>query len=348
MADPYAEWQINEGDYPDRGTLEEQMRFLTGYPILAPSSHNTQPWLFRLRADGVELFADRTRCLPVVDPFDRALIISCGAALGHLRTALRFFGNEPAIVLLPNGDEPDLLARVTFGDACAPSTKEVARFHAITRRRTTRTSYPDKPLPEGLDPELVDAAVEEGCELAIICDAERKRAIAALVGEGDRAQFGNPAFRRELASWVHSRRAESRDGMSGSAFGMPDVLSAVGGLVIRTFDMGERQGATDEAIATGSPALLVLASPSDEPEDWLHAGMALSAILLTVTSAGWTSAYLNQPIETDALRPRVREAAGISGHPQLLLRIGGAEPVNPAVRRPVSEVLVDDQDRVTS
>lgn len=341
MAEPYAQWQINERNYPGHGTPEEQMRFFVGYAILAPSGHNTQPWLFRLRVDGVDLFADRTRCLPVVDPFDRALIISCGAALGHLRTAMRFFGNEPDIVLLPDCNEPDLLARVTFGEEYEPSAQEVARFHAITRRRTSRLKYPDEPLPEGIGPKLVAAAAEEGCELAVISDAERKRAIAALVGEGDRAQFGNPAFRRELASWVHSRRAASRDGMSGSAFGMPDVLSAAGGLVIRTFDLGERQGATDAAIATGAPALLVLASQNDEPKDWLHSGLALSTILLTVTAAGWTSAYLNEPIETDALRPRVRQAAGISGHPQLLFRIGGAETINPAVRRPVSEVLVD-------
>lgn len=347
MADPSAEWRIDERNYPDDGTAEERMRFLIGYAILAPSGHNTQPWLFRLRNGGVELIADRTRCLPVVDPFDRALVISCGAALGHLRTAMRIFGNEPEIVLLPEGDEADLLARVTFGRASPPSPIETARFHAITRRRTTRKHFPDEPLPGGLGPELLAIADQEGCGLAIVSDAGQKRTIAALVAEGDRMQFGDPAFRRELASWVHSRRTATRDGMSGAAFGMPDVLSGVGGLVIRTFDMGERQGATDEAIATGSPALLVLATRRDQPGDWLHAGMALSTMLLVVTAAEWTSAYLNQPVETEALRPKLREAAGLSGYPQLLLRIGRAEPIDPAVRRPVDEVLIDERSKAT-
>jgi hypothetical protein len=71
--------------------------------------------------------------------------------------------------------------------------------------------------------------------------------------------------------------------------------------------------------------------------------MALSSILLSVTAAGWTSAYLNQPIETDALRPRLRATAGLAGHPQLLFRIGRAQPIDPAVRRVVSEVLVEDR-----
>jgi nitroreductase len=341
MADPFAEWQIDERDYPERGTPEERMRFLLSYAILAPSGHNTQPWLFRVQPDGVDLIADRTRCLPVVDPFDRALVISCGAALGHLCTAMRFFGMEPVLGLLPDEAEADFLAHVKFGSDVGPTSRDVARFRAITRRRTTRKKYPDEPLPEGLGHAMLAAAAAEGCELAIVSDIERRRAIAALVAEGDRAQFSNPAFRRELASWVHSRRAASRDGMSGAAFGMPDVLSAVGGLVIRTFDMGNRQGATDEAIATGAPALLVLGTPRDDPRAWLAAGMALSSILLDVAAEGWTSAYLNQPVETDALRPRLGAVAGIAGHPQLLFRIGQAEPGDPAVRRPVREVLYE-------
>jgi hypothetical protein len=346
MAHPFAEWQIDQHDYPQGGTAEERMRFLLGYAILAPSGHNTQPWLFRVRPNGVDLVADRTRCLPVVDPFDRALVISCGASLGHLRTAMRYFGHDPVMALLPEANDADLLARVDFGSGYTPSPIEVARFEAITRRRTTRKPYADEPLPAGFGAQLLAAAATEGCELAIISDARRKRDIAALVAEGDRAQFGNPAFRRELAAWVHSRRAATRDGMSGAAFGMPDALSAVGGLVIRTFDMGDRQGATDEAVATGSPAMLLLATPADEPQDWLRAGMALSAILLEATAAGWTSAYLNQPIETDALRPRLRAAAGTSGHPQVLLRVGRAEPVDPAVRRPVGEVLIAERARI--
>ena len=37
----------------------------------APSGHNTQPWLFRVHEGVVELIADRTRALAVVDPDDR-------------------------------------------------------------------------------------------------------------------------------------------------------------------------------------------------------------------------------------------------------------------------------------
>lgn len=341
MTDAFEEWRIDESTYPRSGTARERMRFLIRYAVLAPSGHNTQPWLFRLSGDGADLIADRLRCLPVVDPFDRALAISCGAALGHLCASMRFFGHEPVIDLLPAAGDPDLLARVSFGAPKTPSAIDGERFRALTRRRTTRRAYPDEPLPAGLKARLIAAAEAEGCELAVVDSREEKLALAGLVAEGDRAQFGDPAFRRELASWVHSRRSATRDGMSGAAFGMPDVLSAIGSLVIRTFDMGQGQGARDEEVAVGSPALLVLATPEDRPEHWLRAGMALSSILLDVTAAGWTSAYLNQPVEVHALRPRLGEAAGLTGFPQLLFRIGRAPLIDPAVRRPVSEVVIE-------
>jgi hypothetical protein len=60
--------------------------------VMAPSSHNTQPWSFRLQWDGLEVMLDRSRVLPVTDPAAREMIISCGAALQNIPIALRHWG----------------------------------------------------------------------------------------------------------------------------------------------------------------------------------------------------------------------------------------------------------------
>lgn len=91
-------------------------RFLLHYAVLAPSGHNTQPWLFRLTGDAVDLYADRTRALPVVDPDDRELIMSCGAALTGLHLAVRHFGFQDELALFPDPENTDLLARLRLGD----------------------------------------------------------------------------------------------------------------------------------------------------------------------------------------------------------------------------------------
>lgn len=336
--DALGPWRIDAAAYPRGGIAQERWRFLAGYAILAPSGHNTQPWRLRIRGDRLEILADRTRRLPVVDPHDRALVISCGAAIACVEAALRALGHASEVALLPDPDEPDLLASIGFGDAHTPTPDEEARARAIVARRTTRLRFPEEPLPEGLTERLNALAQRRDVALALVVAPEAKARIGALVAEGDRAQFADPAFRRELAAWIQSRRV-SGDGISGAAFGMPDVLSPVGSLVIRTFDMGDGLAAKDAEIAAGSPALLVLSTAQDTPHDWLRAGAAHLDILLEVTAAGLTAAYLNQPIEVDALRPRLDALVGSTGAPQLLLRIGRAKAITPAARRPVEAVL---------
>ena len=52
-------WNIAENQFPKEGTRNEQLKFLLNYAILAPSSHNTQPWLFKIVDDNmIELYAE--------------------------------------------------------------------------------------------------------------------------------------------------------------------------------------------------------------------------------------------------------------------------------------------------
>jgi nitroreductase len=50
------------------------LRLALEYAVLAPSSHNTQPWLFRLNDNTVELYADAERILKTVDPHGREAV----------------------------------------------------------------------------------------------------------------------------------------------------------------------------------------------------------------------------------------------------------------------------------
>lgn len=128
--------------------------------------------------------------------------------------------------------------------------------------------------------------------------------------------------------------------MPGYAFGLGNLASYAGPLVVRTFDWGEGQAARDRQLAEGSPVLAVLGTHADLPPLWLAAGQALDHVLLRAAAEGVGASYLNQPIELPELRPGVAEILETDGHPQLLLRMGYAPRVRPTPRRPVEEVLI--------
>lgn len=336
---PDQSWELTDRPGGWKATL---LRSALEYAVLAPSSHNTQPWLFCLADDHVDLFADRTRSLPVVDPTDRELIMSCGACLLHLRLALRNLGWTGSVLSFPEPDSPDLLARVGLGEVRPPTPTDEVLFQAIPKRRTNRTPFADLPVSSELLRELSEMATSEGAALHVIIGKGHRRAVAELVADADRLQAADVDFRRELAEWVHPNRSVRKDGLPGSVFGLGDTLSYAGPFALRRFDWGPLQSSHDRRIAMGSPVLAILTTANDTPRDWLRAGQALGRILLRAAADGVMASFLNQPIELRELRPALAKAAEVDGYPQILLRMGFGSTPNPTLRRPVRDVLIFD------
>lgn len=339
--DELAPWRISALDFPGHEvSVDLRLRYLVGYAILAPSGHNSQPWLFRVRDAHLEIYADRTRALPVVDPHDRSLTMSCGSALFNLRMAARHFGYDAAYELCPDPAHHDLLATFALGERKPPTHEENTLFGAITRRRTNRLPFDRTPVDRNILGLLEAAAQSEGCWIDSITDRRQRHAVAALVAEGDRMQFADKRFRRELAAWVHSNRAHSRDGLPGYAHGHGDLMSMLDSFVIRTFDLGNSTAARDQDLAEHSPALLIVGTGEDQPADWMRAGQALQHVLLLATACGLAASFLNQPVEVDNLRPRLAKLVDrANSAPQFVLRLGTGPDVKPTPRRELREVI---------
>lgn len=335
-----AAWRVDESELAADAAPADKLRFALRYAVLAPSSHNTQPWRFIVDGQTVTLNADRLRALPVADPYDRELIISCGAALLNLRVALSHFGLAYAITLFPSSADPDLLASVQLVPGGHVDTSLAPLFGAITARATTRLPFTDEQIaPESCE-KLIRAGEAEGAEIACVQTSDARMRLAEWIAEADRRQFDDPRFRRELASWIHSSRHD--DGMPAYAEGVAPLLDFATPLVslaIRTFDIGGGVAAAHRALASGSPLIVCIATGADDAPAWLAAGQALERVLLAGVGEALTASYLNQPIEVEALRERLRATLKIDGVPQLLLRMGRGPRIGHAPRRPFDDVV---------
>lgn len=343
-ADTDDPWAVSEAEFPHHGTAAQRLRFAVKYAILAPSNYNSQPWLFRIVGDDVEVYADRRRGLAVIDPDDRELLMSCGAAIYNLRVAVRHFGAEPIVRLFPDLDDPDLLAFVRFGIPAEADTAVDALFHAILNRRTNRLEMDRRPLPEGFVDELSRAVEEMGAYLHRVTDSETRAKVADLVEQGVIAMGSDKHYRRELSAWIHPNRTTSRDGVPGHAQGLGDIRSIAEPLILRAMDWGPERGAQLKKVVTDAPELVVLTTASDSAHAWVEAGQALQRVLLGATAQGAGASFLNHPIQIAALRSKLAEVIGAPDeYPQAMLRIGYGQFVKRTPRRPLTEVMASNK-----
>src|SRR5690349_17862595 len=76
----------------------------------APSLHNSQPWQWVIRGTELQLWLDRSRIVRNTDRGGREALISCGAALDHLRVAAAAAGWQTFVERFPNPNRPEHLA----------------------------------------------------------------------------------------------------------------------------------------------------------------------------------------------------------------------------------------------
>ncbi|MEV7629760.1 nitroreductase family protein [Actinoplanes sp. NPDC089786] len=300
---------------------------------MAPSLHNSQPWLFRIRPDGVDVHADRRRLLEVLDPAGRELLISVGAALFTLRLALRATGHRTGLRLFPQPDDPGFVASVTVGPELPVTPAVEALAAAVVHRHTNRWPFARSVIPVDVLEHLRDAAGREGATLDV-ASAVSRNAILGLSEVADRRLRARGGYRAELARWTLPGRRRV-DGVPVTAIGPWDALES---MPIRDFGLLQPQLRRTAETFEPHPTIAVLSTAGDTEMDWVMAGQAMQRVLLTATWLNLATTPISQPIEIPVVRELLsdREAGRWA---QIVLRVGYGRPATATPRRSLDEVL---------
>lgn len=309
----------------------------------APSVHNTQPWRWRIGDRTIHLYADLSRQLPSTDPDRRDLMLSCGAALHHLRVALAALGWSTAVHRLPDPSHPDHLASVELSRH-TPTATEIALAAAIPRRKSDRRRYSGWPIPAAHIRAITAAAAHEGV-LVYETDGQSRTAIEDAVFAASEVHANQPEYLTELAIWT---------GRDVSADGVPAKNATIPGSSEPGYTRSFAAGTLADPVSPDESAgeLLVFGTTSDDPMSQLRAGEAMSAALLTATTIGLAACPLTEPLEISRLRTIVRtDVLHDMGFPQMILRVGwapiAAGPLPETPRRMLDEVI-DPFDRAAT
>lgn len=305
--------------------------------LRAPSVLNTQPWRWRVTPTTLELRADPTRTLAVTDPDGRLAILSCGAALHHARVALAAAGHAVHVERMTGSADADPLARITLTGSAEPDPQARRLLEAIARRRTDRRAFGARPVDDAVLSAL-RAAVEAEDGYLHVVRHDQMPMFAISTAKAAAAQRDDAAYLDELARWTH-RPASAGDGVPAATA----VRPAPRRVPVRDHLPGETAGlAVGDGFDAGA-AYVILFGSSDEPAAWLRGGEALSALLLTATAAGLSTAPLSDAIEVAWPRRLLRDLLAGVGLPYLAVRLGYVDPtagdLPPAPRRDPADII---------
>jgi hypothetical protein len=325
--------------------LPELLRLAVESATRAPSVHNTQPWLFRISGSdepaAVDLYADRSRALPVLDPSGRQREVSCGVALLFLRVSLRAAGLGTEVTLLPDA-EADHLAHVAVFRGAGATADERALASEIARWHSRRSAFRARTLEPEVLAHLRRAAESEGAWFVSVHRRDDQIELITLLSRADREQARDPAYQEELRSWL--RTEPSSDGVPVEA--VPAHVERHSEVVVRDFNPGRIGEQPSSPVAVTpvdeNPSLVVLGTEGDDTGAHLTAGMALGQVLLHATARGVSASLLGQVMDLPGPRAALRTALDLIGEPQIVLRMGyDDEPADPvAGRRALDEVLL--------
>jgi nitroreductase len=324
-------WQIDADEFPRQGDTRQKGTFLVRYALLAPSSHNTQPWQFAVRENEIRLYADKTRWLQVADADQRELHISLGCALENLLIAAEHFGYGHRVAYMPQA-EKDLVATVTLIEDVQPADfRPAVLFDAIPRRRTNHNLFEERSVAPEIQARLQACCVTEGLTLHMTDDVDIKRRVDEMIVQADARQFADPAWREELGHW-----------MGKGVFGTPWLMSKVSQLAVTYLNLGQGTAKKDSELLKSAPILAVISAADDGREAQIRAGQLYERVALMATALDLHVHPMSQILEIDEFKASVSELIPTPGVvPQHTFRLGyAASEGEHTPRRPLAEVLI--------
>jgi hypothetical protein len=338
-------WRYSTGSMADYAAYQRTLRAPMGsgvremirYAALAANSHNTQPWLFQVSKDAIDLLPDFSRRTPAVDPDDHHLYVSLGCAAENLLLAGAASGMPGEIS--PLGPD-DTALRLSF---LAGKTVQDPLFKAITVRQSTRGLYDGRAVPTGDLKRVEEASRVDGVRLILLTDASKRARLRDLVIAANGRQMADDAFMRELRAWLRFNPKSAivlGDGLFSAASGNPVLPDPVADLVFASAFTAASENDKYRRQMESSAGFAVFFAEAETPAHWMRVGRACQRFCLAATAAGMKTAFLNQPVEVTAFRSELSALAGEAGRrPDLVIRFGYGPALRYSSRRHLDAVM---------
>lgn len=322
MRKNYQAWVVNIEDFYQAKDSQERLMFLLKFAVLAPSSHNSQPWKFEISGNIISIFLEKSRRLRQSDENDRQAYISLGCALENILIAAHYYGYLTKVVYLPNPANPSLAVEIYFSRKEEPKQDDNHLIFSIPKRVTNRNPYADT-MPSADFLEQIQGFSSGDMRVTVVTDQNLKSAITDTALNASIAAMEDKDFRLELSRYVKSNITSSSIGMPCFGMGIPTLFSFIVPTIIRYLNVNKINNKKDKKLLKEqTSSLVILETQNDDKLSWLKTGQIYEKIALMATASRLATAMWAAPIQIGEFYKDIQKILKSFLRPQVLFRLG--------------------------
>jgi hypothetical protein len=318
-------------------SIPETLRPVLEAVRLAPSAHNTQPWLVTVNDNETfQIGWDLDRWLALSDPAGEQLAYSLGCAIEAAHTVAPVeYSPAPHLEILGEGG--------VAGEIRVKGSRDEAAFSLLASRETHRGRFATREVPVPAIAEIEREARCFGLEVAVLQDRRAIRQVAELTRDGAAAILRDDCYVRELLEWTRltpTEEQDSRDGFTAATLCLDagtvqllKVLRRRPALRRRAMQLGmaSAMGRMQASRVRSCGALLLLGTGDPSPGGQITAGRGLLRAWVAATRTGVAVQPVHFPLSAEPMRAECLKIFGLSDgqHPVTMLRAGLAKRAAP-------------------
>lgn len=323
MANNYDAWNVSIADFEELKSDYNKLLFFLRFGILAPSSHNSQPWEFQIDVDklSINVFKSKVRVLPVGDPNDDLSYVSIGCAIENIIITADYFGYT-ASVIYEESLQTGLCAILKFTQDHPKSTDSNHLIHQIKRRIVNRGKYEQGKLPNEFLEKIQKLSTMDH-KIVLVQDPQTIADIGKIANYASIQLMDSSLFRKELSTHVKNNFTKSYVGIPAFGMQIPNILSLIVPNLIRLFNMDKLSEKQNIALFTKhTPLIIVLISKNNTKKDKLIIGRMYQYISLNAISQGIkTSPWGSVSVYSESNK-ELQKVLNTEFYPEFLFRIG--------------------------
>ena len=318
-------------------TLTQHFAEIIDMARLAPSVHNTQPWVVALRGNGVEVKVDKRHALSEGDPTGRQTMISLGVFCEALVVGAAMFG-----LVIVDIELQAKHATVSFGISKRTLTLSKSRQSTtlLHKRSSDRSVYRPTTISQANIESIEKTDIGLAASIRVVTDKSILQQIAQLTGQGIGLALSNPSFRKELSHYLLLPGSRKKRGINIRSLYINPLLAYLQPLLMRAGIGLHKEAQLERRRWLSASGVIVILADGDLSRFWLESGRAYLRASLAAEALGFSQATSAAIVEASTYHEDIEALLGTHKRILGLIRIGKGSSVRyPSPRLSPEELI---------